>query len=572
MTTPRYGLFNRTGQLRASELRKATRQVESNTRIIPGHGTFLIQTSGGSICATSPATSETTEKYWARLGPVDPLPQTSGSTEPIGGTIPDGSYYLLTTYSMPTGEELAATASSAIEAGGGNLSTLTINSPLSRVGASGWFAYVGTNSSGPFHRQGGENDVGTDLTIDEYDLGGVEPPPAPTQLRRGFTEQRDAAETGDLEDDSSGRTTLSTGLYAFEVNHQDADVADNTIVEYEYDKGEGGGAGVETKDVHYFRHRGMKLPATVATPSTGGTISADSYYIYTAYHRSDGTKTDATAFLNLSVNFPSPGAKITIQPPASDSQYDGWYAYVRKGHSGVYYRQDDLQAFGTALVITTYDTDGQTDSPEPGSGFECWYPAGMLGFADALLGSSPLGNEPFDIPDFSFGNGWILLPFLSVKGGTMDRMGVYVSAVGSGLTDERWRLAIWDSISDTDLYPNALLTDAGHITLNANGLVAAEISVTLTGNKLYWFGFCSRVTGGGQAISPKLRGFGQSGQCWSPLGLGPDFRTQFAIIKTFLDFTFPADPFWPDAIPFNQGDPTGTTNGGWPYVAVRLAP
>jgi hypothetical protein len=47
----------------------------------------------------------------------------------------------------------------------GATSTITITSPPAATGATGWFAYVGKASGGPYFLQGSSNAIGTDFTL-----------------------------------------------------------------------------------------------------------------------------------------------------------------------------------------------------------------------------------------------------------------------------------------------------------------------------------------------------------------------------------------------------------------------
>jgi hypothetical protein len=78
------------------------------------------------------------------------------------------------------------------------------------------------------------------------------------------------------------------------------------------------------------------------------------------------------------------------------------------------------------------------------------------------------------------------VPFTSPRGGTLDRIGMYLAvnnAVGN------LRIGIWQATSNTNLYPAGLLLDSGAISTNAIGLRASgAIATVLSPNTLYWLG------------------------------------------------------------------------------------
>lgn len=75
------------------------------------------------------------------------------------------------------------------------------------------------------------------------------------------------------------------------------------------------------------------------------------------------------------------------------------------------------------------------------------------------------------------------LPFVSTRGGTLDRIAVQVTTlIASGVG----RCGIYAATSDVNLYPNARILDAGEILTSTTGLKAATINQVLTANTLYW--------------------------------------------------------------------------------------
>lgn len=55
------------------------------------------------------------------------------------------------------------------------------------------------------------------------------------------------------------------------------------------------------------------------------------------------------------------------------------------------------------------------------------------------------------------------------------------------------RIGIYDSVSDTNIYPNKLLVDSGDISTNSNGVKTFNTAITLTPGKMYWMAFVNSV-------------------------------------------------------------------------------
>lgn len=77
----------------------------------------------------------------------------------------------------------------------------------------------------------------------------------------------------------------------------------------------------------------------------------------------------------------------------------------------------------------------------------------------------------------------IAVPLLSIRGGTIDRIAIYVQSMSIG---NAARLGIYEATSATNPYPGALLLDAGTVDLGSAGAKAITISQALGANKLYW--------------------------------------------------------------------------------------
>lgn len=75
------------------------------------------------------------------------------------------------------------------------------------------------------------------------------------------------------------------------------------------------------------------------------------------------------------------------------------------------------------------------------------------------------------------------VPFVApARGATLDRLAFSVTGALAGNA----RVGIYDTTSDTNLYPNNLIVDGGGISTGTTGAKAATISQALTGGKLYW--------------------------------------------------------------------------------------
>lgn len=98
---------------------------------------------------------------------LNPPAAPSLSTASTGGTVHDGTYQVIVSYTNANGETIGSNSASQVTSGG-NLSTLTITSPPSVSGATGWYAYVTQVGGSTFTRQqaaGSPTAIGTNLTL-----------------------------------------------------------------------------------------------------------------------------------------------------------------------------------------------------------------------------------------------------------------------------------------------------------------------------------------------------------------------------------------------------------------------
>jgi len=132
------------------------------------------------------------------------------------------------------------------------------------------------------------------------------------------------------------------------------------------------------------------------------------------------------------------------------------------------------------------------------------------------------------------------IPFVSPRGGTLDRIGFSV-ATGGGAGSVA-RAGIYQATSDTDPYPSARIVDGGEFVTTSTGVKAATISVVLEPDILYW-----AVLLGGVAAPTVTNFFSTTWAGMSVLGMASTFATphlSFTRLFTYaaLPSTFPAGP------------------------------
>lgn len=132
------------------------------------------------------------------------------------------------------------------------------------------------------------------------------------------------------------------------------------------------------------------------------------------------------------------------------------------------------------------------------------------------------------------------LPLLASRGGTLDRIALYLDTAGS--VGSTVRLAIYEAESETDLTPARLVVDSGDIATDASSgvWVWAPINVTLDKLKLYWL--C--VNANAQSIMPLVGALG-SQFYYNLLGFDTNsFQQNFGFKVAFpyaaYPLTFPA--------------------------------
>ena len=112
-------------------------------------------------------------------GNLTPPPPSPTSANTSTGKIPAGTYQVVVTYQLSGGGESAPSSEGSVTTVSNNSqnSTITIPSPPTAPGATGWNAYV-TQANGTRYtlQGGGGTSLGTDLVLDTLTTGGALPP------------------------------------------------------------------------------------------------------------------------------------------------------------------------------------------------------------------------------------------------------------------------------------------------------------------------------------------------------------------------------------------------------------
>jgi hypothetical protein len=122
----------------------------------------LVPYSRGTLQAAAPADTTTS-------APSAPAVATAAS----GGSITANTYYVVVT--LTGGGHETTPSSQTSKTTTGSASTLTITSPASGGGATGYNIYVGTITGGPYRLQG-SNTLGSPTTLTSYSVTGATPP------------------------------------------------------------------------------------------------------------------------------------------------------------------------------------------------------------------------------------------------------------------------------------------------------------------------------------------------------------------------------------------------------------
>jgi len=152
----------------------------------------------------------------------------------------------------------------------------------------------------------------------------------------------------------------------------------------------------------------------------------------------------------------------------------------------------------------------------------------------------------------AIGNSLLAAPFVSGKGGRIDRIAFEVTTTSVG---NFARVGIYSSKTDEDLYPDKLVVDGGEFDCSSLGIKSTTIDVELVANKVYWAVYLSSAV----AIGYRRPGGGNSNVILDSLGsLGGSLGLAIRSSLTYqaLPTTFPAG---------------GTVSSGLPGVFFRFA-
>jgi hypothetical protein len=129
------------------------------------------------------------------------------------------------------------------------------------------------------------------------------------------------------------------------------------------------------------------------------------------------------------------------------------------------------------------------------SPFECWY---VLGEQPGVAGGGGIYSAVNLSNDSLFA-----IPFVSPRAATIDRLAFWVTLAGGSTSLAR--VGIYDSTSATNIYPNALVVDAGEQNCQSTGLKSANVDVTLEPDRLYWAVYLEGGTSGTHQIYRSTR-------------------------------------------------------------------
>ncbi len=108
---------------------------------------------------------------------LTPPPPIVNSSNTSAGRIPAGTYHVVITYDMSGNESAPSSAGSVVTVDNNSQnSSITITSPPSAPGATGWYAYVTGTNGFRYTLQSGSTAIGTDLTLNSLTSSGATPP------------------------------------------------------------------------------------------------------------------------------------------------------------------------------------------------------------------------------------------------------------------------------------------------------------------------------------------------------------------------------------------------------------
>ncbi|HET6373004.1 MAG TPA: hypothetical protein VFG76_06840 [Candidatus Polarisedimenticolia bacterium] len=105
---------------------------------------------------------------------------------------------------------------------------------------------------------------------------------------------------------------------------------------------------------------------------------------------------------------------------------------------------------------------------------ERWYVAGSI--SGIAIGNAAIAENVI-----------YAAPLTSERGGRIDQLAVSLNTACTVISATgKARIGIYTSTSDTNLYPDALVVDAGEVSFLTNGVKTLAVNVLLSPSKLYW--------------------------------------------------------------------------------------
>jgi hypothetical protein len=126
------------------------------------------------------------------------------------------------------------------------------------------------------------------------------------------------------------------------------------------------------------------------------------------------------------------------------------------------------------------------DGPAPGGkDLHHWRNVGTGGTLGTRLYSVASLSAAADLGSYAFlADRLYAAPFICPKAITLDQLIIRVTVAGSATANAR--LGIYESTSETNLYPGARVVDGGEVDCSSTGVKTATISTSLTAGKLYF--------------------------------------------------------------------------------------
>lgn len=185
------------------------------------------------------------------------------------------------------------------------------------------------------------------------------------------------------------------------------------------------------------------------------------------------------------------GGDAGLMTGADKTKVDGLVAVTTKGDLVTFSTVPAKLGVGTDGYVLTADaaaTNGIKWAEAAGGGtqdidayrqvgtspLECWYPAGAFQPASNLTARLISADTLY------------AMPYLVTRAVTVDRLAINVTTP-SASSAQNMRAGIYTATSTANIYPNALVLDAGTFNANTSGVQTLTISQALTAGTLYWF-------------------------------------------------------------------------------------